>query len=136
MAGRWLIVLDASATVDLLLGNRGHERIGERIRRPGETLHAPEVIDLEVLNALRRLERQRVVAEERAVEALEDFVDLPLQHYPHAQLRQRIWSLRHNFTVTDAAYVALAEALDAPLITTDVRIARAPGHSAVVELFN
>lgn len=130
-----MIVLDSSAAIDLLLGRRRHERISERIGRPGETLHAPQLIDLEVLSAIRRLERLGTVTTERAEEAVEDLADLAVERYPHRGLAERVWQLRHNVTVFDAAYVALAEALDAPIVTADAALARAPGHDVVIEVF-
>lgn len=93
------------------------------------------MLDLEVAQALRRLARQGVLTTARAEEALGDLAGLRVRRYPHAHLLERIWELRGNLTVFDAAYVALAEALDAPLITADAAIARAPGHGAQVELF-
>ncbi|MGH2499261.1 MAG: type II toxin-antitoxin system VapC family toxin [Candidatus Limnocylindria bacterium] len=129
------MVLDASAAVDYLLGVSAAERIAARIATATETLHAPHVLDLEVAQALRRLARQGVLTTARAEEALGDLAGLRVRRYPHAHLLERIWELRGNLTVFDAAYVALAEALDAPLITADAAIARAPGHGAQVELF-
>lgn len=130
-----MIVLDASATVDLLLGLGGHERIRARITRPGETAHAPHVIDLEILASFRRLERMGRATSERVADAMADLADLAVERYPHRGLVERIWQLRHNVTPYDAAYIALSEALDAPLITADAALAHAPGHSAVVEVF-
>lgn len=75
------------------------------------------------------------VTPERADEAREDLADLALERYPHLGLIERMWQLRHNLTVPDAAYVALAEALEAPLVTADARIAIAPAHGALVEVF-
>lgn len=92
------------------------------------------MIDIEVLSGLRRLERLGQVTPERAAEALEDLADLAIERYPHRGLAQRIWHLRHNVTASDAAYIALAEVLDAPLVTADAALARAPGHTAVIEV--
>lgn len=113
-----------------------HERIRERIARPGEDVHAPHLIDIEVVSAIRRLERMGRLTRDRAAEALEDLRDLAIRRYPHLGLIERIWQLRHNVTTADAAYIALAEALDAPLITADARLARAPAHGACVELIS
>lgn len=129
-----LIVLDASAAIDLLVGIGAHERIRERIVRRGEDLHAPYLLDVEIVSGLRRLERDGRVTRERAAEALEDLRDLAVRRYPHLGLIERVWQLRHNVTTADAVYIALAEALDAPLITADGRLARAPAHAARVEL--
>ncbi|HEY5198206.1 MAG TPA: PIN domain-containing protein [Solirubrobacteraceae bacterium] len=81
-------------------------------------LHAPELIELETLNALRRLARAGVVSDQRATEAASDLADARVIRYPHAPLRARVWQLRHNLTAYDAAYLALAEALDDPLLMT------------------
>lgn len=129
-----LIVLDASAAIDLLVGIGAHERIRERIVRRREDLHAPHLLDVEIVSGLRRLERDGRVTRERAEEALEDLRDLAVRRYPHLGLTERVWQLRRNVTTADAVYIALAEALDAPLITADGRLARAPAHTARVEL--
>ena len=128
-----MIVLDASAAVRVLLGLPPTDRIRERLDEPGESLHAPHVFDLEVLNTLRRhLER---ASEERAGEAFEMLQELDISLYPHEPVRERIWALRANLTAYDAVYVALAETLAAPLVTTDSKLAKAPGVVAEVEVF-
>lgn len=129
-----MIVVDASAAVDYLIGATTFERIRDRLEAPDGDLHAPHVVDIEVAHALRRLALSRSLSPVRAEEALRDFADMRLRRYPHAALLARIWELRANMTAFDAAYVALAEALDAPLVTTDARLARAPGHRATIEL--
>lgn len=98
-------------------------------------LHAPHLIDIEILHALRRLAAGSQLSEDRATDALRDFGELTFVRYPHQPLAGRIWELRHNLTAYDAAFVALAEALGASLITCDSRLAGAPGHSARIELF-
>ena len=90
-----------------------------------ETLHAPHLIDLEIAQVLRRYVRSAVVTAERGAEALSDLIDFPLTRYPHFVLLTRIWEMRHDLTAYDAAYLALAEALDARLITRDRALARA-----------
>ena len=131
-----MIVLDASAVIGVLLDpGSGAERIRERIESPGESLHAPHVMDLEVLHALRRQALRGVLSPRRSAEALEDLANITFVRYPHTSLMQRIWDLRENLTAYDAAYVALAEALDAPLVTMDARLAQAPGHNVAVELY-
>ena len=101
-----------------------------------EALHVPHLFDVEVLHALRRLTLSGLVSESRCHRALKALSDLRVTRYPHAPLVHRIWELRDNLTAYDAAYVALAEALDAPLVTTDGRLARTPGHRARVELYS
>lgn len=90
-----------------------------------ETLHAPHLIDLEIAQVLRRYVRSAVISAERGAEALSDLVDFPLTRYPHFVLLTRIWEMRHDLTAYDAAYLALAEALDARLITRDRALAKA-----------
>jgi predicted nucleic acid-binding protein len=92
------------------------------------------LIDAEVAHALRRHATAGAIGAERGRDLLADFVDLPMQRHPHDWLLPRVWDLRHNLTACDAVYVALAEALDAPLVTRDQRLAAAPGHSAKVEV--
>jgi predicted nucleic acid-binding protein len=131
-----LIVLDASAVVSILLDpGSDAEPIRERIESPRESVHVLHLLDVEVLNVLRRQTLRGVLAEERGVTALQDLKNINLARYPHPPLLGRIWNLRKNVTAYDAAYVALAEALDAPLVTRDARLAQAPGHRATVELF-
>jgi predicted nucleic acid-binding protein len=96
-----------------------------------ETLHAPHLIDLEVAQVLRRYVRSGVISAERAVEALTDLADFPLTRYPHFVLLTRVWQMRHALTAYDAAYLALAEALDSPLVTRDRALTRAGGQVRV-----
>lgn len=129
-----MIVLDASAALDLLLvTDKGH-RVAERIAAPDETLHAPHLIDLEVVQVLRRYVARRAIGEARAGQALEDFQDLDLNRYPHDVLLDRIWELRHNVSAYDAAYLALAEVLGAPLLTSDARLSDVPDTRARIEV--
>ena len=114
-----MIVVDASAVLEVLLQTPVAARVGRRIFAAGETLHAPHLLDLEIAQVLRRYVRSGVISAKRGNEALTDLADLPLNRYPHVVLLPRIWQLRHNVTAYDAAYLALAEALDAPLVTRD-----------------
>ena len=129
-----MIVVDASAVLEVLLGTEASGRIEERILSAEETLHAPHLLDLEVAQVLRRYCASGEIGPERGQEAIRDFSDLPITRYPHHLFLARIWQLRDNLTAYDAAYVALAEALDVPLLTCDARLASAAGHSAVIEL--
>lgn len=129
-----MIVVDTSAVLEVLLRTPSAAIVEERLFRPAETLHAPHLIDIEVAQVLRRYTLSGEVDAERCRMALADLADFPLARYPHDFLLPRMWELRHNLTAYDAAYVALAEALDAPLLTRDQRIAQSAGHRARVEL--
>jgi predicted nucleic acid-binding protein len=129
-----VIVLDASAAVELVLGTRAGSAVFQRIARPGESLHAPHLIDVEIVSALRRLVRGREITGRRGEEALADLGDLVLTRYPHDVLIRRVWDLRDSAGAYDAVYLSLAEALDAPLVTCDRRLGRVPGHGASVEV--
>ena len=111
------------------------ERIREKVEAPDESLHVPHIIELEVLHALRRQALLGTLSRERSSEALTDLGNISFARYPHTPLIGRIWELKENLTAYDAAYVALAEALDAPLITMDARLAQAPGIRAAVEVY-
>lgn len=128
-----MIVLDASAILDLLLRTPNGDEVLARVSRETETLHAPEVVDLEVAQALRRHQAVRQLSSSRANEAMEDFLALDVARYAHRDLLPRIWQLKSSLSAYDAAYVALAEVLRAPLLTTDQRLARTGGHSARIE---
>jgi predicted nucleic acid-binding protein len=125
-----VIVVDASAALEVLLRTPAASIIEARLFAPGETLHAPHLIDLEVAQVLRRYAAAGDIAPDRARVALEDFVDFPINRYTHSILLPRIWDLRAGLTAYDAAYVSLAEALDAPLLTRDRKLAGAAGHRA------
>jgi predicted nucleic acid-binding protein len=130
-----VIVLDASAAVEVLLSlPRSAPHLRARLAEPGQTLHVPHVFDLEVIAAMRRYVLGGVLSQNRADRALAALRDLRAVRYSHAPLRPRIWELLANLTPYDAAYVALSEALDAPLVTLDARLAEAPGVAAEVEV--
>jgi predicted nucleic acid-binding protein len=129
-----VIVLDASAVLELLLGTPVGARVLRLIAAPAETLHAPHLVDLEVAQVLRRFQREGDIDEARGREALEVLRGLDVARYPHDVLLPRIWQLRDAVTAYDAAYLALAEALAAPLLTADAKLARTRGHRARVEL--
>jgi predicted nucleic acid-binding protein len=129
-----LIVLDASALVELLLGTDAGRRVAVRIADPAIALHVPHLADVEVTQALRRYAREGAIDSDTAAAALEDLRSLDLERHGHEPLLERIWALRDNLTAYDAAYVALAEALEGTVLTCDGRLARAPGLSRCVEL--
>lgn len=129
-----MIVVDASAALEVLLRTPAAKAVEERLFDPAQTLHAPHLIDVEVAQVLRRYAASGEADAERCRVALADLADLPLTRYPHDILLQRAWELRGNLTAYDAVYVALAEALDAPLLTRDQRLANAPGHRARIEV--
>jgi predicted nucleic acid-binding protein len=125
-----VIVADASAVLEVLLNTPAASEVGLYLFADGETIHAPYLIDLEILQALRRYARTSEMGRLRAEQALRIYADMLLNRYPHEALLHRIWELRHNFTAYDAAYIALAEALDAPLVTCDRALSS--GHQATV----
>lgn len=129
-----MIVLDASAAIEWLLRSPAGIKIDNRLFSTPQRIHAPHLLDIEVTQVLRRYVREKALAVPRAEEALQDFTDLPLHRYPHDFLIPRVWELRATLTAYDAVYVALAELLDAPLLTCDAKIASAPGHHANVEV--
>jgi predicted nucleic acid-binding protein len=130
------MVLDASAVVELLLGSRRGDAVAATVREAGAEsgLHAPDLMDVEVAQVLRRYVAQDLLTEGRAAAAVALLERLPVTRHPGRILLPRIWALRENLTAYDAAYIALAEALSAPLLTCDGRLARSPGHGAVVVL--
>ncbi len=128
-----MIVVDASVLIVALL-DHGVDGDGARARLRGEELVAPELIDLEVCSVLRGLVLGRKLSARRARLALGDLSALPMPRAPHLPLLDRCWALRANVTPYDASYVALAEALACPLVTADLRLARASGLRCTVEL--
>lgn len=127
-----MIVLDASLALDIATSSRDGVALRDRLVRDGRMLVAPEVIDLEMLQALRRLVREKRFTVERAQDALENLDALEIERFRHRPLAARIWALRDNLTAYDAAYFALAEFLDAPLWTRDAKYQSVPGHQAHV----
>jgi predicted nucleic acid-binding protein len=129
-----LIVIDASAMLEILLRTDRADRLMERAFSGSEQMHAPQLLDIEVTQVLRRLVRQKEITAARAEQALHDLADLAVERHEHQALVQRIWQLRDSLSAYDGAYVALAEALGAPLLTCDGKLAGAHGHRAAVEL--
>jgi predicted nucleic acid-binding protein len=130
-----ILVVDASAVLEVLLQTAAGAPLTPRLLRRDTTLHAPHLLDLEVAQVLRRFERRGEIEPSRARQALQDLTAFPLERYSHDLLLPRVWELRQNLTAYDAAYVALAEILEATLLTRDDRIRKAPGHHARVEVF-
>lgn len=129
-----MIVLDASAALELLLRRPLAGAVEERAFAPGESLHAPQLLYVEVVQVLRRYAGTGEMTAARGRQAIDDLLDLPLAAYPHEPLLRRAWELRRNATAYDAVYLALAEALPAPLLTLDRRLAASPGYRAAVAL--
>ena len=129
-----MIVLDASVAIEVLLRSPKGLEVRRRVTLEGKSLHAPHLIDLEVAHVLSRLERIGDLSVRRSGGVLADLADLRIYRYPHDLFLRRIWKLRKNLSAYDAAYVALAETLEATLLTLDRRLANAPGHRAVVEV--
>lgn len=129
-----VLVVDTSAVLEVLVARRLPDGLVERLAEDGD-LHAPHLIDVEMLHALRRLNANNELTDDRAADARMDFRELRLVRYPHLELADRIWELRHNLTAYDATFVALAELLEAPLVTCDGRLNAASGHAARIELF-
>jgi len=129
-----VIVVDASVVLELLLATPAAETLQNRLFAKNQSLHAPHVLDLEVAQVLRRYFLAGRLTADRGATALEYLSAFPLTRYPHTVLLPRIWELRHNFTAYDAAYLALAEALHAPLLTRDRALASSAAHTARVQL--
>ena len=128
-----MLVVDASVLV-VALADDGPDGDTARARLRHERLAAPEIVDLEVLSVLRRAVAGGALPVRRAELALTDLLDLPLERISHRPLARRCWELGDNVTVYDAAYVAAAEALESPLLTSDRRLAAATGPRCPVEV--
>jgi predicted nucleic acid-binding protein len=130
-----VIVVDASAIVEVLLNTATGGALRRYIFAAGETLHVPHLTDVEVLRVLRRYSLTKILGRERAKEAFEDYAAMPLIRYSHSVLLPRIWELRYNLTAYDAVYLALAEALPATFVTCDRALGSVSGHRAAVQVF-
>lgn len=128
-----MLVVDASVLAVALLDD-ATDGDAARARLRGEQLAAPALVDLEVVSVWRRLARGGHLDARRVRLALEDLRALPLERVDHTHLIERGWELRDNLTVYDAAYVALAEALGATLLTGDARLAKATGPRCPIEV--
>ena len=131
---RELLVVDTSAVLETVAAANPDRGLLDRLVADGD-LHAPHLLDIEVLNALRGLVRGGKLSGDRAADARADIAELAIVRYGHEPLADRIWGMRANLTAYDAAFVALAEALDVPLVTCDRRLASAPGHAARFEIY-
>jgi predicted nucleic acid-binding protein len=129
-----VIVLDTSAAIELLLSLPLSRRVQERLEQAEWQLAAPQLLVIESLQVLRRRVSAGVSPLRDAEEARDLLRDLGIRYFDHQLLADRVWQLRDNLTAYDASFVALAEALDAELLTTDARLARSPGHDARVTL--
>lgn len=128
-----MIVVDSAALIDALTVIDGTEDL--RAHLATQELHAPALLDFEVVSAMRGLTLGGHISAARAADLLSDFDDLPVQRWPFADaLRRRAFDLRDNVSAYDAAYVVLAEALQCPLLTRDRRLARTGGHAAVIDV--
>jgi predicted nucleic acid-binding protein len=131
-----LIVVDASAILEVLLRTLSAATIEGLMFAPGQSLHAPHLLDVEIAQVVRRYEARGEIDDARGRQALSDLGDLPIHRYPHDLLIPRVWELRRNLSAYDAVYVALAEGLDAPLLTRDHKLADAVGRHSRARLMS
>ena len=131
-----MIVVDASALLEFLLQTSLGARVEARLFGEEDELHVPHLLDVEIAQGLRRLVRTDEVSSGRAEEAIADLTDLDLHRHAHLDLLDRAWKLRDNISAYDAMYVALAEAIEAPIVTCDSPLAKAPGHRARIEVID
>ncbi|HXW04391.1 MAG TPA: type II toxin-antitoxin system VapC family toxin [Vicinamibacterales bacterium] len=129
-----MIVIDASALLEFLLQTPLGIRVEARLFRERDEFHSPHLVDVEITQGLRRLVRAGEVSPDRAAEAIADLADLDLHRHAHLDLLMRAWKLREDITAYDGMYVALAEALDALIVTCDKPLSKASGHRARIEL--
>lgn len=131
-----MIVVDASALLEFLLQTSLGARVEARLFREDDELHAPHLLDVEIVQGLRRLVRTGEVSSGRADEAIADLTDLDVHRHAHVDLLRRAWKLRDNISAYDAIYVALAEAIAAPVVTCDGPLSKAPGHRARIDVID
>lgn len=127
-----MIVLDASAAVELVLAAPAGAAVARRLR--GETVHTPAHFDVEVIGAIRRAVMRQLISDHEGLVVVADFLSLPIRRWPTKPFIQRAYQLRSTHTVADGAYVALAEGFGVPLVTCDGRLAKSHGHHAEIEL--
>ncbi len=128
-----MIVIDCSAIVSFLLRPNDDESLASAIFE-ADALAAPELIDIECLSALRRLEASGRIPSHIAEACLSAFEDLRIERFASLELRRKIWALRHNFSAYDAAYVSLARTLRIPLLTRDMRLRRAVAEHTSIDV--
>ena len=126
------VVIDASAMLKLWLSPSDHELA---VRLKGESLHAPAHLRIEASNVIRRQRNARILADEAADVAFAGIMSAPVQLWPFELLAARTWQLGANATSYDAAYIALAEHLQVPLVTHDAKLRSIPGTTCAVEVF-
>ena len=129
-----MVVLDASAGIELLALEGPVADVVERRIAPLNDVHVPELFDLEIMSALRGLERGGVLDRDAATEVLVRLLSLRANRWSHEETRADTWRRRHGHSIYDATYVALARLLDLPLVTTDRKLAEAAGDDVAVEL--
>ena len=129
-----MIVVDASAVLELLLRTSKAAALDALLLNSQERLHAPHLLDVEVAQTLRRLTLAGDLADRRAEQAIEDFRQLAIERHAHTDMLTRAWQLRSSVTAYDAMYVALAEGLEATLVSCDARLGRSHGHGALVRI--
>ena len=129
-----MLVVDASAIVDLVLEQPTNAALAARMAT-SEELHAPRLLDVEVLTVVRRLSKNGSLSTDAGTAAVHNFKRLPISRYPHEPFLDRIWELRDVLTAYESVYVALAEALDLTLVTSDAKLGRAHGHRATIESY-
>jgi predicted nucleic acid-binding protein len=130
-----VIVVDASALLEVLLNRAAAARLRWRLFAPKETLHAPHLLDVEVLQVLRRYSLRSELSDQDADAVIRIYGSLPIARYTHEPLLERAWQMRANVTAYDAIYIALAEALGAVFVTSDVRLAKSVANHVRVEVF-
>lgn len=128
-----MLVVDASCVAEVVLGGPDAEPVRGRLAEDSDQA-APHLVDAEVLGVVRRAHLRGELDATAACQAIEDLGSWPATRVDHRPLLERAWELRNSLTAADALYVALAEALDAPLLTLDKRLARADGPRCRLEI--
>jgi predicted nucleic acid-binding protein len=130
-----MIVIDASLALDLVLRRPHVSDLVDILATTNDPVYAPEIIDIEVLHALRKQLNLKRISIEVADRAIKFLSDMPIARQSHGLLLTRIWQLRDNLSAYDAAYIALTELHDAELWTCDSKFSGTPGHTAKIKLF-